>query len=426
LDGHFEFSKTIERNGNAHMRLLDFVRRHKWTLLLMVVAALYYPRFVHHPQGAQFYAEGATALLHQIPLEVGRPTFTYPPIFAFVMIPFVFLPDWLRDLLWYLVLVGSAYFSFRLCEHLTLRAWPAVWPPKELMWLRVLTLLLSIKLVLAVFENQAYDAIVVVCALVGLYGLAAGKDLHAMAGLALAAALKVTPLLFFPYLLLRRRFRLCLLCVGFYAAVSLLPDVFFTPQGDSLGYYNRWAHDMVGGLFVKSPAFQTRQWDVVNPLNESLRSLVTHLTTGTSWSAHASRILLVVYSAYALAVLGLLIRSGKMKDPYVVDGCVLLISMLMLAPMSSKSHFIALMLPYMVLTAYAIREPHMRRVGGSVLAVSFALNSLTAKQIMGKHLSEIFLSSGCITLGTLILLVFFGHIIFNRGKSSGKPARTQP
>ena len=408
------------------MKLLDFVRRHKWILLLMVVAALYYPRFVHRPQGLTFYPDGAQAMLQQIPLEKGVPTFTYPPVFAFVMIPFVFLPPWLRDLFWYLVLVGSTYFSFRLCEYLALKTWPALWQRKELIWLRVLALMLSIKLVLAVFENQAYDAVVFLCVLVGLYGLTKGKDLHAMAGLALAAALKVTPLLFFPYLLLRRRFKLFLLCVGFYAGVSLLPDVFFTPQGDPLGYYDRWAHDMVGGLFVKDPAVQARQWDAVNPLNESLRSLVTHLTTGTSWSAHAPTILLAVYLVYALAVLGLLIRSGKMKDPYVVDGCVLLISMLMLAPMSSKSHFIALMLPYMVLAAYMIREPQMRGVGGSVLAVSFVLNSLTAKQILGKRLSEVFLSSGCITLGTLILLVFFGHIIFNRGKTSEEPARARP
>jgi len=57
--------------------------------------------------------------------------------------------------------------------------------------------------------------------------------------------------------------------------------------------------------------------------------------------------------------------------------------------------------------------------------VSFALNSLTAKQIMGRPLSEIFLSSGCITIGTLILLVFLGHIIFERGKTSAEPCRAR-
>ena len=254
--------------------------------------------------------------------------------------------------------------------------------------------------------------------------MARGKDWQATFGLTLAAALNVTPLLFFPYLLFRKRFKLFLLCVVAYTAVYFLPDLCFKPKGDPLGYYPRWAHDMVGVLFIKDPAvFQVRQWDVVNPLNESLRSLVTHLTSGTSWSSHAPTILLGVYGCYGLIVLGLLIRSRKLKELYVVDGCVLLISMLLLAPMSSKSHFIALVMPYMVLAAYVIKEARYRWLGGTVLAVSFALNSLTAKQIMGRQLSEVFLSAGCITIGTLILLVFFGHIMCERGKTPAELSR---
>jgi len=407
------------------MTLADLFRRYKWLLLLVVAVALYYPRFIHRPQGLTFYPLGAETMLHGIALEVGAPTFTYPPLFAFCMIPFVFLAPWVRDLLWYLVLVGSTCLSFRLCEHLTLQSLPAPLQRKERVWLRALTLLLSIKLVLAVFENQSYDAVVFLCVLVGLYGLTTGSDFYASSGLALAAALKATPLLFFPYLLLRGRLKLFLLCVALYTGFSFLPDLFFTPQGAPAGYFVTWIHDLVGGMFIKDPAtYQVRQWDVVNPLNESLRSLVTHLTTGSSWSGHASTILGAVYFGYLAVMAGLLLRSGKMEKPFVVDASVLLISMLMLAPMSSKSHFITLMLPYMVLSACVIQEPRFRWMGGAILAVSFALNSLTAKALMGRRLSEIFLSSGCITIGTLILLVFFGHIISEGRKASPARQRT--
>jgi hypothetical protein len=401
------------------MRFADFFRRYKWLLLLAGVAALYYPRFIHRPQGLTFYPLGAEAMLRGVPLEVGLPTFTYPPVFAFVMIPFVFLPPWLRDLLWYLVLVISTCLSFRLCEHLTQQSLPAPLQQKQLGWLRILALALSLKLVLAVFENQSYDSVVFLCVLVGLYGLTAGNDFYASSGLALAAALKATPLLFFPYLLLRGRLKLFLLCVALYAGFSFLPDLFFTPRGAPLGYFMTWIHDLVGGLFVHDPAaFPVRQWDLVNPLNESLKSLVTHLTTGSSWSVHAKAILGIAYLGYLSVMAGLLLRSGKMEKPLVVDGSVLLISMLMLAPMSSKSHFITLMLPYMVLAAYVIQEPRFRRLGGVVLAVSFMLNTLTAKALIGKRLSEVFLSSGCVTVGTLVLLVFFGHIIAAQAKAS--------
>lgn len=401
------------------MTFAEFFRRYKWLLLLAVVVALYYPRFIHRPQGLTFYPAGAEAMLREIPLEVGVPTFTYPPVFAFCMIPFVFLAPWVRDFFWYLALVVSTCLSFRLCEHLTLQSLSVPLQRKELVWLRVLTLLLSIKLVLAVFENQSFDSIVFLCVLVGLYGLTVGNDLYASSGLALAAALKATPLLFFPYLLLRGRLKLFLLCVALYTGLSFLPDLFFTPQGAPSGYFITWIHDLVGGLFIKDPTiYQARQWDVVNPLNESLRSLVTHITAGSSWSVHVSAILGAVYLGYLAVMAGLLMRSGKMEKPFVVDASVLLISMLMLAPMSSKSHFITLMLPYMVLSARLIHEPCFRWMGGTILAVSFALNSLTAKALMGRRLSEIFLSSGCITVGTLILLVFFGHIIVEGARAS--------
>jgi len=86
--------------------------------------------------------------------------------------------------------------------------------------------------------------------------------------------------------------------------------------------------------------------------------------------------------------------------------------------MSSKSHFVALMLPYMVLSAYVIREQRMRRIGAGVLAVSFALTSLTSKGLLGRDLGNIALSAGCVTVGTLVLLIFLGYVISAEGKAN--------
>ena len=111
--------------------------------------------------------------------------------------------------------------------------------------------------------------------------------------------------------------------------------------------------------------------------------------------------------------------SKYFKNPEVLDGSLLLIGMLMLSPMSSKSHFVVLMLPYMVLSAHVIREPRMRWVGGGVLAASFALTTLTSKDLVGRDLANAFLSAGCVTLGTLILLVFLAYVVFERIWPSG-------
>ena len=394
--------------------MAEFLRRHKLILLLLIAAA-YYPRFTSRPDGMTLYPLGAEALLQGKVLEAGALGFTYPPVFAFVMIPFVPLPMWLRNIVWYAVLVGATWLSYRLCEQLTTQVFPDLREEKKLFWWRVLSLVLSLKFMLAVLENQAYDVIVFLCVLAGLWGLQSGKDVRAALGFALAAALKATPLLFFPYLLLRRRVKLFLLCIVFYAGFSFLPDLFFTPKGAPSGYFATWVHDIAEGSVRSKPLEeQTRHWEQPNLLNQSLRGLVYEFAGRSGGAISRQTALRVVYAGYGLTVLALLLLAARMPQPLLLDGCLVLISMLLLSPMSSKSHFVVLMLPYVVLSACALREPRLRWIGGGVLALSFALTSLTSKGVIGKRLAEICLTSGCVTIGTLVLLILIGWIVLKR------------
>lgn len=395
--------------------MAEFLRRYKTVLLLLVIAAAYYPRFASRPDSLELYPLGAEALLKGRALEVGAPGFTYPPTFAFLMIPFVPLPMWLRNLVWYAVLVGATWLSYRLCERLTIGSFPELSQGRKVIWLRVLSLTLSLKFILAVLENQAYDVIVFLCVVAGLWGMQAGKDLRAAAGFALAAALKATPLLFLPYLLLRRRVKLFLLCAVFYAGFSFLPDVFFTPKNAPSGYFVTWVRDLaVGSVRSKPVEEQTRHWEQANLLNQSLRGMVYSVVSQPDGAMSRRNILHAVYLGFGLIVFALLLRTGRMPQALLLDGSLVLISLLMLSPMTSKSHFVMLMLPYVVLSAYVLQEPRARWIGGGVLAASFALTSLTSKGVIGKRLAEICLTSGCVTIGTLVLLIFIGWIVWRR------------
>lgn len=393
---------------------MDTLLRHKVGILWGIFVGLYYIRFIKRPDGMSLYPFGANALLHGEPLEVYAPGFTYPPVFAFLMIPFAPLPMWLRNILWYAILVGATWLCFRLCEHLAQKtiAWQA--EGKDRFWLRALSVSLSLKVTLAVFENQAYDVIVFLSLLLGLCGLMNRRVLVAAGGLALAAALKVTPLLFFPYLLLRRQFKVCLLGMVLYVGISFVPDLFFTPKGSSSGYFITWVRDVAGSAFFKKRVdqVQVRHWDHASAMNQSLRSLVFHLTSETSGNPYSRLILNAVYLAYAAVIFVLLLRLGKMENCFALDGCLLLISMLMLSPMSSKSHFVVLMLPYVLLTAAVMAKPTWRRIGAPILGISFALITLTSRDVVGKRLADAFLEAGCVTIGTLMLVLLIAYIIF--------------
>ncbi|MBI5688412.1 MAG: DUF2029 domain-containing protein [Verrucomicrobia bacterium] len=403
--------------------MVEFLRRYKVVMLLMVIAVAYFPRFASRPDGMALYPLGAEALLHGKVLEAAAQGFTYPPLFAFVMIPFVPMPMWLRNVVWYAVLVGATWLSFRLCERLTAGSFPDLAQGRRMVWLRVLAVVLSLKFMLAVLENQAYDVVVFLCVLSGLWGMQVGRNVRAAAGFALAAALKATPLLFLPYLLLRRRVKLCLLCVVFYAGLSFLPDAFFTPHGAPHGYFVTWVRDLAVGSVRSKPAeAQTRHWEQANLLNQSLRGMVYSAVSQPDGALSRRNVLLAVYLVFGLVVFVLLLRSAGTPHALLLDGSLVLISMLMLSPQSSKSSFVALMLPYMVLSACVLLEPRSRWIGGSVLAVSFALTSLTSKDVIGKRLAEILLTSGCVTLGTLVLLVFIGYLVLRRaGRDSLLP-----
>jgi len=360
----------------------------------------------------------ANCMLQGKAIGTCAPAFTYPPVFAFFMIPFAPLPMWTRNLLWYAALVGATWLSFRLCERLTRMAFPGRWQQQELVRMRFLAVALSLRFILSVFENQAYDGIVFLFLLLGLEGMANGRNIQSSAGFGMAAALKATPLLFFPYLLLRGRVKLFIACVVVYLGVSFLPDLFFTPKGAPQGYFGTWLNDIAGGALKSTVASQGMWFEGTGVLNQSLRSLVFRSSTGLGYPEHFHTILTAAYIGYLCLTLVLLLGSARLVNPYLLDGSVLVVGMLMLSPMSSKSHFVALMLPYMALSAYAIREQRMRWIGGGVLAMSFALTSLTSKGLLGRDLGDIALYAGCVTMGTLVLLIFLGYVISVEGKAN--------
>ena len=81
-----------------------------WGVLLLVVA-VYYPRFIKNPDGMVLYPEAASCLLAERAMAECAPRFTYPPTFAFLMIPFVPMPMWLRNLVWYGLSIAVVAFN---------------------------------------------------------------------------------------------------------------------------------------------------------------------------------------------------------------------------------------------------------------------------------------------------------------------------
>jgi uncharacterized membrane protein len=399
---------------------IELIRRWgPWFALAVAAVAAYYPRFIKFPNGMTLYPQAAECMRMQEIMLTCAYDFTYPPAFGFLMMPFVPMPLGLRNLVWYAITLGAMVVSFWLCDNLVRRLYPGPWERKELIWLRVASLLLIAKFMLAVLENQAYDVLPLMLVLGGIFWLATERPLAGAASLAVAAAIKATPLLFLPYLVLKRRFLAAACFVAVFLVVSILPDLFFTPQGAEHGYLISWIRT------IASPALRDVEgdapnhfWAGLNLLNHSLRGGVARMMDEY---AHPQLFKVALYGTWLafLAVLGILLTKSATKSPQrdefvVVDGALLFIGTLMLSPMTSRSHYVFLLLPYYVLVAAVIRDASMRRLGGLALVASFVLLTATSNDVVGRRVTEWAYQTGQLVIGALVLMVGVAAIVLRR------------
>ncbi len=399
------------------MNLIILVRRHPVAVLLLIGVALYYFRFSLHPDGMTLYPKAAACMLNGQPMGSCSPSFTYPPFFGFAMIPFVFLPMWLRNVLWYAVLIGCTYGSFRLAESLVSQSLGIQFNKQELIRFRLVSLALVLNFVLADLENQAYDVLVLFFLLIGLIGLTREQPLWSIIGFGLGAALKATPLLFFPYILFRYGWKLFTLCVLCYLTLSLLPDLFLSVEDGLTTYYGNWIRQVaLQPFFAEDSGGMPRFWEGENNLNQSLRAFVYRITLGMQTQQYFIPVLYGVYGLYLAYMLWVFSRSFKLQNHVVLDGSLLVIGMLLLSPMSSKSHFVVLMLPFMVITAYMMTDQRLRT--GLILTsvLSCALNNLTSQDLVGRQLAVMAGYWGSVTLGTITLALAIGYLANIRQK----------
>ena len=405
---------------------IPFIQSHYKTFALLIGIGLYYFRFSLHPDGMTLYPMAAGCMLNGQPIGSCSPGFTYPPVFGFAMIPFVFFPMWLRNVLWYAVLIGATWWSFRLAESLVQSSVGICFDKTELTRFRIVSILLVLNFILADLENQAYDVLVLLLLLIGLEGLAKDRPVSSILGFGLAAALKATPLLFFPYILFRKGWKLFTLCVICYLTFSLVPDLFLTVENGRTTYYGNWIREVaLQPFFAGDSGGMPRFWEGENDLNQSLRALVYRISLTLHIQQQFTLILYTACSLYLMYMVWVFLRSVRLPNHFVLDGSLIITGMLLLSPMSSKSHFVALMLPFMVVTAHILSDPQLRHALLFASVLSCILNNLTSRDLVGRQFAELAGYGGSVTLGTITLGVAIGYLVMMKQKRPFHPGTTK-
>lgn len=397
-----------------------FNRRALWIAAAVAIAA-YYPRFIKDAGGLQVYPAAAACMLRgETPLHctssVFASPFAYPPFFALLSAPLVAMPVWLQEAFWYVVLIGTLFGSLRLCEVLGRRMFPGEWTERELAQFRILSFVLSLKFVLAVLENQAFDSISLIFILLSLLALVSQRSILAGASLGFATALKITPILFLPYLLIKRRYASAVAFVVALAFLTLLPDILLPPKESSHAVV--WLREVVIAPFYKDadtlyPTF----WLSNSPMNQSLRGMLARVTSGGIQhdivdSPGFNVLLRTVMGLYVLGVGAIILKSLRHDRLIALDGGLLIVSALLLSPVSSQSHFVGLMLPYSMLAAVLIKNHPTRVLVAAFLLTSYVLTTATSNDLVGRTFTGWALWNSLPMWGTLTLAVALGVLIW--------------
>lgn len=364
--------------------------------------------------------------------------FTYPPVFALPFVPLVPLPVWLHRPVWYLVNVAAlavVIVLLRRCVQPVVAGNPGRrGPPAWVFWLIVFVL--GGRHVGSVFENQSHDMLVFLCVMVSIHAACTGREGAAGVWAGLGAACKATPALFAPVFVWQRRFRAALF-VGLAAiAFTVLPDLVL-PRQDGGMWAMSWHGTFVSGIKPGQTAEVKGAWTAWNRLNQNLAGTIYRLTTKPEyedehvfdvsiWTSGERARRTLTLSAQLL-VIGLLLcatRPGLARRTEADDlafrrfgeGGAVACCMVLLSPMSSKSHFCVLLIPIAFCVAHLLYRQRDRIITALMILV-FIAGTMTTKGLVGRQIGDRLLACGTVTLCALAALAATAYILCRGLKS---------
>jgi alpha-1,2-mannosyltransferase len=341
---------------------------------------------------------------------------TWPPLFSVLSVPLALLARpsvYLARGVWLVLNLGVLWLVLRLIARLVYgRELRLTAPGGGALSLASPEILVPLvctgRYLVSNFEYLQMGLILFALTLGGLRLATTGRAAAGGTLLGLAAAIKVMPVVFIPYLAYRGRWKAAAAATLATAAFSLSPVLVFGWQRFR-DYVPAWLA-MVGAGWPVGPQNQSvfAMWDRF--IGHDLAPLSVGGIHNLPRSGDPS---VVVAVAATLAVVGGLAlwacRGRPRPDGWAVlaEWSLVFIVSSLFGPVAWKNYLVVLLLPNTLLFAVwraADLPPALRRTAGSVLIAAFVIGGLTAPGLLGKGLAERLEMASVITLGGLVVL----------------------
>ena len=306
--------------------------------------------------------------------------YTYPPFQAFLAVPFALMPTTANRIAFYALNLACLYWLFRSATKLAGR-------------FTTIGAAAGAMFAFHCYAHQQTDIISAALVLGGCSYFARGKTIAAATLFGLGAAMKCTPLLFAPYLLIKGKPVAALWLILIAVGANLLPDAIHRPAEGT--WVSKW-YEMYLAPMTR-PEYSPGVWASDIIYNQSLVGAMKRWTS-TTWSvvqnkvevrailasmppSEMKRLLVGCFAGLGTLALAAIIR-GRNSERGIAWECGMVVSaMLLMSPMSSMPHFATLLLPGL-LFAQMVKERRTKSmfVFGTILLLAA---SATNKDLIG-------------------------------------------
>lgn len=391
---------TLATHGPV--RELRFTRswatRTSYVLLALGIALVIGFAIGYSPFDFNVYRWGGLVVTHGMRLYLDRAEgdpglwFTYPPFAAILFVPIAAIPAVLGRLGWELASIAAlAYAS---AVTLKLAGYRASWP--------VIAGTIAVGLTLepvwhTLFLGQV-NLILLALIIGDIWRVARGRQ--AGIGIGIAAAIKLTPLIFIPLLLLTRRTRDALTAIGAFVVCGLIG--YIVAPGDSGLYWHHEIYDTsrVGGPYVS---------------NQSPYGAAIRLAGGAAHVGHWYLVIPVALGIVGLAAGTVLARHNDWLGGTAVTGT----TGLLVSPVSWTHHWVWV-LPALVILLQGGMRSRIAAAAGYLLFVIAPMwfTPRSGPEEYGFHGLETVIANGYLIAG----LAFLGYMCWRAyrvGRSHG-------
>ena len=272
---------------------------------------------------------------------------------------------------------------------------------KQNLFLCIITLIFTSRFIIHVLDVGQVGLMILALVVFGLYLLEKRKEWWASALIGLSVMIKYTSIIFLPYFLVRKRFRviaLIILCIMLYCVAPAI----YVGIDKHTDYLTNWLPSITKTSLDKGSWYDYK--------NQSIFSVILRFfTKGSPYKISIADLSFNQGLAIAIilgAIIYLLIIFPKGKNGNKpIEYSLLFLCTALFNPNAWMHNFVVLIFAYITLIYYLIKVNFKDKATIALVFLSFVLTSWMGESLVGNNLENLFEELSSVAIGVFLLVI---------------------